>query len=409
MSRKHALERINKAMHECVPMGTSIHAEPVISREQVDNAMREAEEEWQRFCGAYRNVFGVNLLLQQHADAPPVETESLSLPWLERRCVELGISFQKVMRSLCTLGGGNHFLELDERKDPPTAQEAGINSTDDGPAAEDLPGYLLVVHSGSRALGQAIYRFWVTSRRRERQLALMKGSTEEVAATQAPPPSDTDGGEKEEPVDDDDAEAASTNFAGDVALTEQADVAAYYKDVIVAQRLAQLNRTAMLSAVLHCVSRQDDAEVFSLTSIISSVHNYIDFSDMVVRKGAIPAREGALGIVALNMRDGVYLVRGKGNAEWNSSAAHGCGRLAPRGSLSGRHGGKSGRTKQDTFFALKKFQEEMKGVALFDEAVDERPSAYRDPTIVREMLEGCAGGTVHVLAQYKTVVNAKGF
>jgi tRNA-splicing ligase RtcB len=397
MSRKNALERINKAIHDCVPMGGSVHEEPVISYEQVDDAMAAAQDEWNIFCAMYRTSFGANL---QDEPRPQGDVGRLSAAWLERRCGELGISFQRVMCSMCTLGGGNHFLELDE--EVPAASSSTLPShRSDEPKQDalDLPQHFLVVHSGSRSLGQAIYRFWVTSRRREREAALMKPDDDSC--------SDAAPGQTEN--EDDDAEGVSSNFAGDLTLTNLSDVAAYYKDVIVAQKLAQLNRTAMLSAVLHTVSRQDDTEVFSSERIISSVHNYIDFADLVVRKGAIPARAGTLGIVALNMRDGVLIVKGKGNAEWNESAAHGCGRLAPRRSAStcGKGGG-GGRSSKDAHFALKRFQEEMTGVALYCDAIDERPSAYRDVGIVRDMLERCSGGTVDVLAHYKTIVNAKG-
>ena len=392
MSRKNALDRINRAIHSCVPMGGSLHADPVISVEQLEPFMESATAEWHTFCDKYRSAFGVDL----RSGLPESEQQQLTSSWLEKRTHELGIPFHRVMCSLCTLGSGNHFIELDE-------------ASSDASSSPSMPQHLLVVHSGSRSLGQAIYKFWVTSRRRQREAALTKAPSSTALDTNGGAPPDVPLTAADINDDnDDDNEAASSNFAGDINLVSVTDVAAYYRDMIVAQKLAELNRLAMLSAVMHAVARQDDEDVFSPSSMISSVHNYIDFEDLVVRKGAIPARPASLGIVALNMRDGVLLVRGRGNLEWNQSAAHGCGRLAPRGGAASQQG----RSSKDAQFALKKFRDEMKDV-LSDciqlGTLDERPSAYRDPSIVRTMLESCAGGAVDVLAHYKTLVNAKGF
>ena len=110
----------------------------------------------------------------------------------------------------------------------------------------------------------------------------------------------------------------------------------YCRDMNIAQIYAQLNRRMIIAALQpffddfaerHQLARLEDQQ---LPEVIESVHNYIDFSDNIVRKGSIAAYEGKPVIIPLNMRDGVVIGFGKSNPEWNYSAPHGAGRKHSR-------------------------------------------------------------------------------
>jgi tRNA-splicing ligase RtcB (3'-phosphate/5'-hydroxy nucleic acid ligase) len=133
---------------------------------------------------------------------------------------------------------------------------------------------------------------------------------------------------------------------------------------------------------------------FKTCECIESVHNYIDFSDMVVRKGAISAPEGKLVIIPMNMRDGSILARGKGNADWNFSAPHGAGRLLSRG-------------EAKEVITLDEYKTSMKGIystSIHESTIDESPMAYKP----MEEIIPKIGDTVEVLAMLKPVYNYKG-
>lgn len=323
LSKRNGRVRVKKAIHACVPMGnghTNVHAVPLIQEDQYDDFYEECVTEAAAFAAAYRERFGVDI----SSYVPLYGRE-----WVRERCATLGLGYEaEYLRCMGTLGGGNHFVEVD--------------------GDDDRQAYYLVVHSGSRALGQAVYRYWAQHGR-----------------TGAAPPA-------RDPNTDDDAE----QLVFDRHWVLQGELAyRYFFDMIWAQKYASLNRIVMLSVVLLQLGAP-----FAGSSVISSTHNYIDFSDLVVRKGAIRAHAGEQCLVALNMRDGLLMAKGLGNPEWNWSAAHGCGRVLTR-----RAAGKGGVSKRDREAAVRRFREEMGDVesdSIVAETLDERPSAYREPAIV---------------------------
>lgn len=259
--------------------------------------------------------------------------------WFRDLCKRIGSDFEYDLSAMGTLGGGNHFCECNET-----------------PRGETY----LTVHTGSRNLGMKIAMY---------HNSIMRT-----------------------PVEDEDT-GIDPEHAG---LTGQ-QAAIYYFDMIWAQCWARMNRRAIISSVLYELGVE-----FSNTSLIESVHNYIDFKDLVVRKGAIRAHLGELCIVALNMRDGILICRGKGNEDWNYSGPHGCGRIISRRSALAQH------TKKDTAIAMKKFEMEMKDVyslSICPETLDERPSVYRDMKIICESIHP----SLDIVSHARTILNTKGF
>jgi RNA-splicing ligase RtcB len=146
----------------------------------------------------------------------------------------------------------------------------------------------------------------------------------------------------------------------------------YFFDMIFAQEFAKWNRRAIIKNILTNLNIS-----FNLDFIIESIHNYIDFNDMIIRKGSVSAHCDKLCIVALNSRDGLLLLKSKyENEEWNYSAPHGCGRRFTR---------EQAKSK----ISLHDAKEEMKNVystTVVEETIEESPGAYKDPNLILEII-----------------------
>ena len=185
-------------------------------------------------------------------------------------------------RALCsvgTLGGGNHFIEVDN---------------------DDEKNTYLVVHSGSRHFGMEVTDYYLTAGQKESQ-------------------------EKKQGY----APYEMTCLSGQ--LMED-----YLHDLAVTQEFARINREAMIDSIVRGMK-------WKVEDIFTCIHNYVDFSGVqngsrpVLRKGAISAKEGEKVIIPINMRDGIILGTGKGNVDWNCSAPHGAGRIYKRSEVAEHH------------------------------------------------------------------------
>ena len=164
----------------------------------------------------------------------------------------------------------------------------------------------------------------------------------------------------------------------------------YFFDMIFCQKLAQLNRRVMLKLILNYLHEDYEAD-----RIIESIHNYIDFNDMIFRKGAISAKENELCIVSLNMRDGILLCEGKGNIDWNYSCCHGSGRIL-------------NRTRAKEVLRMSDFTDTMNTANVYSTSVtkntlDEAPMAYKDSEMIKNAIEP----TARILQQLKPLLNIK--
>lgn len=249
--------------------------------------------------------------------------------FLKLNCAE-HVNIEKTERSLGSLGGGNHFIELDQ----------------------DEEGSLYAaVHSGSRRLGKEVTEYYLAE------------------------------GQKE-------LKRQGISVPYELTYLEGALMEAYLQDVQTVQEFAELNRYAILDELAGGMKWKIEEE-------ISSVHNYIEETETgrILRKGAISAKEGEPVVIPINMRDGILLGKGKGNADWNHSAPHGAGRRMKREEVRAR-------------FTLSQFKTEMKGIyssCISKNTLDEAPFAYRD---LRE-IEGQIGDTVEISKRIKPVYNFK--
>lgn len=253
------------------------------------------------------------------------------------RCYRSLRDTKRLERSLGTLGGGNHFIEVDR--------------------AEDGTNYL-VIHSGSRNLGKQVAEIY-------QQLAidLNKGKETYFQERDAIIREYKAAGRRKEIQAA--LEAISWNrreatMPEDLCFLYGSYLEDYLFDVEICQTFTRRNREKIAEVLL-------DRTGMSGTDSFHTIHNYIDTEEMILRKGAIAAHEGEKVLIPINMRDGSVLAVGKGNPEWNYSAPHGAGRIMSR---------KKAKENLD----MDDYKREMEGIyttSVNEATLDEAPMAYK--------------------------------
>jgi len=244
--------------------------------------------------------------------------------------VKAPINKDRAEKSIGTLGGGNHFIEL--------------NQSQDG-------SIYIVIHSGSRNLGAQVAEYY--QQKAYDSLINLDGLKNEIIAKLK-----EEGRESE--IQKSLKNMKTPKIKKDLAYLESQDFKDYMDDMKIAQKYAYLNRLAMIDVIVNKMN-------WKIENQFTTIHNYIDMEHMILRKGAISARKGEKVIIPLNMRDGSILAYGKGNDDWNQSAPHGAGRLMSR-------------SKARKQIRLEDFQASMKGVwssSVNDSTLDESPFAYK--------------------------------
>ncbi len=273
------------------------------------------------------------------------------------RCSSV-VDFDMAQRSIGSLGGGNHFIELN------------VDSADNK---------YLVIHSGSRNLGVRVCNHY-------QKLAIKKCKEKEFDATEIINRLKAEGKEQLIGQAIKEAKAACPKINKDLAYLEGEDAEDYLHDMVICQSYASLNRQTMADIIL---------KEMNLTSKQSfeTIHNYIDVEHKILRKGAVRALNGERLIIPMNMRDGSLICEGKGNLDWLYSAPHGAGRLMSR-------------TEAFKSLDMEQFKEEMKDVystSVCEETIDESPMAYKP---MQEIIE-CIEPTVWVMMVIKPIYNFK--
>lgn len=266
-----------------------------------------------------------------------------------------------IRRSLGTLGGGNHFIEIDR--------------TDNG-------SLYLVIHSGSRNLGCQVARIYqkkAVSSVRKGDYAAKAGAL--IARLKA------EGWQRDiEPALAALKKETGRSVPDDLCYLTGQEMDDYLHDLFLCQTFAVRNRELMADIVLA------DAGL-SAADRFHTVHNYIDQEDMILRKGAIRARKGERVLIPLNMRDGSLLAVGKGNPDWNCSAPHGAGRVMSR-------------KKAKETLSLADYKTSMTGIystSVSMETIDEAPMAYKPAERIAEDIRD----TVDVVGRLRPVYNFK--
>ena len=281
------------------------------------------------------------------------------------RCYRSLRHARRLERSLGTLGGGNHFIEIDQASDG---------------------AYYLVIHSGSRNLGKQVAEHY-------QQLAidLHMGKEqyfkqrEEIIRTYK-----EEGRRKEIQAAlkelERDYQTQLLDVPEDICWLYGSFLEDYLYDVEICQEFAGRNREKMAEILLERTG-------LTAESGFHTIHNYIDTKEMILRKGAIAAHKGELVLIPINMRDGSVLAKGKGNPEWNDSAPHGAGRTMSR-------------TKAKMTLDLKEYEKEMEGIyttSVNEATLDEAPMAYKSLEDIVDVIRE----SVDVLDVMKPVYNFK--
>lgn len=258
------------------------------------------------------------------------------------RCAH-AVNLDRARKSIGTLGGGNHFIELD--------------------VDEDGQRYL-VIHSGSRHLGLQVSHYYQEAgyqalNRRDKQSIEALIETLKAQGREKEISKQVKAAKKQVLTD---IPKALTYVTGD--LLED-----YLHDMKLVQQFAQLNRKAMVRELVKGM-KWDTEEPFT------TIHNYIDVEHRILRKGAVSAQAGETLLIPINMRDGSLLCVGKGNEDWNCSAPHGAGRLFSRGAA----------RQQFTVSQFRKAMGDIYTTSVRAETLDECPMAYKSMETIVEQI-----------------------
>ena len=281
------------------------------------------------------------------------------------RCFRELKDSKRLERSLGTLGGGNHFIEVDK--------------------AADGTKYL-VIHTGSRNLGKQVAEIYqrlavdlnrgmedyfeqrdkiIRTYKEQGRRSEIQAALKEIAWKKVNGP---------------------TSIPEDLCYLHGKYFEDYLADVEICQQFAKRNREMIAEIILNrCGLTAVDA--------FHTIHNYIDTSEMILRKGAIAAHKGEKVLIPINMRDGSVLAVGRGNPEWNYSAPHGAGRVMSR----------AGARKA---LSLEEYKKEMEGIyttSVNEDTLDEAPMAYKSLSDIIDVI----GESVEVIEVLKPIYNFK--
>ena len=281
----------------------------------------------------------------------------------ELKCYRALVDTRYIERSLGTLGGGNHFIEIDE--------------------AADGTKYL-VIHSGSRSLGKQMAEYY-----QKLAVEIHSGKDEYYAARDALIAEYKAAGRRAEIQDalkELKWEKRECLIPDDLCYLYGTYFEDYLHDVEICQSFARRNREKMAELIL---------EMTGITAgeAFHTIHNYIDTDEMILRKGSIAAHKGEKVLIPINMRDGSVLAVGKGNPEWNFSAPHGAGRLMSR-------------TVAKNTLSMDEYKEMMKGVyttSINENTLDEAPMAYKSLADIIDVIRE----SVDVIEVLKPIYNFK--
>lgn len=269
-------------------------------------------------------------------------------------------------KSLGTLGGGNHFIEID---------------------IDENNNKYLVIHTGSRNLGKQVAEIYQNEAihhcsyfyemQAEKNLMInalkSQGREKEIQQTL---------NEITKKYKD------KTKLPKDLCYLEGELREAYLHDMKICQEFAVKNREAIAGEIIARMGLP-----LCVEGHFETIHNYISFEDNIVRKGAISAKKGEKVLIPMNMRDGCIIGIGKGNDDWNQSAPHGAGRIMSR-------------MAAKKTFNIDEYKDSMKGIyttSVNEETIDEAPMVYKP---MQEIID-CIGDTVEIIKIIKPIYNFK--
>ena len=273
-------------------------------------------------------------------------------------------NIERLVNSVGSLGGGNHFIEID------VDESTGEN--------------WLIIHSGSRNLGKQVAEIY-------QDIAINKCNSRKEETAKLVSEYKAQGREKEIATAIAALKSQKPKIPNDLCYLEGEDRENYLHDMRICQRFAEINRFFIANAILFFLFN-NDIDTIGTMDCFTTMHNYIDDNN-IVRKGAISAQKGEKLLIPINMRDGCILGVGKGNEDWNCSAPHGAGRLMSR-------------AKAKETLTMEEYQNTMNGIyttSVCHETLDEAPQAYKPLEEITELIKP----TVDIISILKPIYNFK--
>lgn len=280
------------------------------------------------------------------------------------RCRE-AVNFDIAQCSIGSLGGGNHFIELNE---------------------DEEGNKYLVIHSGSRNLGVRVCNYY-------QKIAEKNCQNSNVDRNKIIAELKSQGRESEIQSAINKAKSQSIPLDKDLAHLTGEDMQNYLHDMDICQRYAELNRETIADLIL---TEFSFATCYATETPFHTIHNYIEMPfgrQPMLRKGAVAAYRGQRLIIPMNMRDGSLLCVGKGNTDWNCSAPHGAGRLMSR-------------KKAKEAISMAEFEKSMSDVystSVCESTIDEAPQAYKPMQAIIDAIHD----TVDIVKIIKPIYNFK--
>ena len=270
------------------------------------------------------------------------------------------INIDRAEKSLGSLGGGNHFIEADKGEDG---------------------SIYIVIHSGSRHLGVETAKYYQEEAYKRLNKCSQKEIDELIARLKSEGKTKQIQSEIKKMQN-----TKTTDIPKHLAYAEGELFEQYIHDMKIVQEFATLNRKAMMDEIIKGMG-------LHVKEQFTTIHNYIDTDNMILRKGSVSAQSGEKLIIPINMRDGSLICTGKGNPDWNYSAPHGAGRLMSR-------------SQAKESFTVSEFKKEMQGIyttSVNSQTIDECPMAYKS---IDDIIDNI-GDTVEVNEIIKPIYNFK--
>ena len=343
---------IDRQIRKIIPFGTNVHTNATHNYKIDKFPWKKVTEQGRLFTMAFNKRYNTKF------DIPIYDVN-----WFRGKCEKIGMNMERAIRSIGTLGGGNHFIEV-------------------GRCEADK--VWVTIHSGSRQFGSKIAGFWQKVASKRHMSKNHDGMAREVIKIKKTCPKE----QWQEKILE--AKSKYKFVPKGLEYLEDSDMFNYLTDMVFAQAYADENRRVMKTLVTYILGLPEWGWE------ASSSHNYIDFKDFIIRKGAISAYEHEDIIIPLNMEEGTLICKGKGNKEWNYSAPHGAGRLMSRTDA------KKEAKKKGTLQKAKIRMEE-NGVFASHLPVDELKEAYKDS----EMIKNAIAPTAKIIRRIKPIIAMK--
>ncbi len=283
---------------------------------------------------------GMNVRQTKHPNAAQTSVGEL-------RCISDQDHLDKELKAIGTLGGGNHFIEADK----------------------DEEGHIyIVIHSGSRHLGKEVADIY-QQKAFEQVNGFAKGELKGLIAELK-----AQGREKEiSSIISDLKTKLKSDVPKELSYVKGGLLEDYLHDMKIMQEFAMINRKTMMEIIVKGLG-------LTIIDQFTTIHNYIDTENRILRKGSVSAQKGEKLLIPINMRDGSLICIGKGNPEYNFSAPHGAGRIMSRN--------EAART-----LSVREFEKQMEGIyttTVSINTLDESPMAYKDMKDITDNIEDTA-------------------